>query len=133
MLAQHGEVNLYGGISALGAIKGPRGCEGFTVEKTFGFSEMKLPLLHSWVWAQVLRGVLVEKPVGEGGKRRWGLQVKVTSLFIKIVNFSACEGVTFSSNLSWAQKQAALILQASLIWCFCDLFTFSAWELHVKD
>lgn len=49
MLALHGEINLYGGISASGAIKGLRGCEDFTEEKTFGFSEMKLPLLHSWV------------------------------------------------------------------------------------
>lgn len=63
---------------------------------------------------------------GEGSKRRWGLQVEVTSSIIQIVTSSACEGVTFSSNLSWAQKWAALILQARLIWHFCDLFEFSA-------
>lgn len=47
MLAQRGEVNLYGGISTSGAVKGLRLCEDLTVENIFGFWEMKLPSLHS--------------------------------------------------------------------------------------
>lgn len=54
MLAQHGEVNLYRGISTSGAAERLRLCGDLTAERIFGFWEMKLPLLHS-------RGMLVKK------------------------------------------------------------------------
>lgn len=90
MLARHGEIALYGGVSSSGTRRGLRGHEDFCGEDSW--------LLREGAALAVLMGLagsVVWSAGGEGSKTRGGSREEVTSFVRQTVVLYAWKGVSF--------------------------------------